>query len=269
MDDYTGGWHLNEAVNTTTDGYKESTANGYHMTGNNMTNTAVTGALSEGLGQDFDGVNDDMATSSTVNFGGATEVTFSGWFYREANWVPSHFHYMNILGGGSVYSGSNHYGFQIYERPQDASVRLEAYNGGSGRTYVASSNNSNNSWQVGQWTFISGVDDGSTFKIYVDGAEVTSGGSSPTTTPTLIAKLADDDSGESRWDGYLDEIRFTNTALSADWMSAEYNNQSSPGTFFVLGSSGPGKRKAIMVSEGEKPATCDPLTMCCHGDLVN
>ena len=35
--------------------------------------------------------------------------------------------------------------------------------------------------------------------------------------------------------GSLDEIRVSNTVRSADWIATEYNNQSSPATFYTLG----------------------------------
>jgi hypothetical protein len=36
--------------------------------------------------------------------------------------------------------------------------------------------------------------------------------------------------------GSIDEIRVSNSARSADWIAAEYNNQVSPGSFYALGS---------------------------------
>jgi len=39
----------------------------------------------------------------------------------------------------------------------------------------------------------------------------------------------------TRFKGSLDEVRLLNTALSADWIRAEYNNQSSPSTFYAMG----------------------------------
>ncbi len=39
--------------------------------------------------------------------------------------------------------------------------------------------------------------------------------------------------------GYLDEIRISSGALSADWILAEYNNQSAPGSFYAVGSQTP------------------------------
>ena len=35
--------------------------------------------------------------------------------------------------------------------------------------------------------------------------------------------------------GILDEARLSNVARSADWIATEYNNQSSPATFYALG----------------------------------
>jgi hypothetical protein len=37
----------------------------------------------------------------------------------------------------------------------------------------------------------------------------------------------------------VDEARVSNIARSADWISAEYNNQSSPNTFYTLGAQVP------------------------------
>lgn len=36
--------------------------------------------------------------------------------------------------------------------------------------------------------------------------------------------------------GGIDELRVSNTAKSADWLATEYNNQSSPSTFYTIGS---------------------------------
>jgi hypothetical protein len=37
------------------------------------------------------------------------------------------------------------------------------------------------------------------------------------------------------WNGSLDEIRISSVPRSADWITTEYNNQSSPSTFETLG----------------------------------
>jgi hypothetical protein len=35
--------------------------------------------------------------------------------------------------------------------------------------------------------------------------------------------------------GTIDEVRIANTALSSSWINTEYNNQSSPSTFYSIG----------------------------------
>jgi hypothetical protein len=37
------------------------------------------------------------------------------------------------------------------------------------------------------------------------------------------------------YDGLLDEVRISTTVRSADWVATEYNNQSSPSTFYTVG----------------------------------
>ncbi len=88
---------------------------------------------------------------------------------------------------------------------------------------------------VNTWTFLAAAFDGSNMRFYQDG----------TAYGTSAAVLGDPSAGScflggfygtgaSMFDGALDEIRFSNAARSADWLKAEYNNQSSPGTFYSL-----------------------------------
>ncbi|HET6888026.1 MAG TPA: LamG-like jellyroll fold domain-containing protein, partial [Candidatus Udaeobacter sp.] len=42
--------------------------------------------------------------------------------------------------------------------------------------------------------------------------------------------------GGSYWNGDIDEVHVSSTNRSAAWITAEYNNQSSPGTFITMGS---------------------------------
>jgi len=44
--------------------------------------------------------------------------------------------------------------------------------------------------------------------------------------------------GIQYFDGKIDDLRFSNVARDACWIKTEYNNQSSPGTFYTLGSEG-------------------------------
>ena len=74
-------------------------------------------------------------------------------------------------------------------------------------------------------------------------------GSTPTLTATYATNTLPTSLG---WDtlggaltaidyfsGQLDEVRFSNTVRSTSWITAEYNNQDSPSTFFTLGTETP------------------------------
>ncbi len=67
------------------------------------------------------------------------------------------------------------------------------------------------------------------------------------------------------WDGLLDEVRVSSIARSADWITAEYNNQLTPSTFYALGT-----QTAFIASAGnfsgaaEAAASFTPSTINTH-----
>jgi MSHA biogenesis protein MshQ len=74
-------------------------------------------------------------------------------------------------------------------------------------------------------------------KLYTDGSE-----SSYTSAPgTLSGVVSIPDlyvgrglrDGSGLWEGIIDEVRLAATALTADRIATEYNNQSSPSTFYI------------------------------------
>jgi len=89
----------------------------------------------------------------------------------------------------------------------------------------------------GVWTYLVATYDGSTIKLYVNNnAALTTATTQTLNTNNAGARIS------ARWDvtgsnvsGVLDEIRLSNVARSADWILAEYNNQSSPSTFYSIG----------------------------------
>ncbi len=99
-----------------------------------------------------------------------------------------------------------------------------------------------NTYNDGNWHYVVGTYSGSggthASVIYVDGA---SAGTSTTTltlngTPTQIRAfgLCNDTGSSFQFVGDLDELRIYSVELSADWITAEYNNQNSPSTFYTL-----------------------------------
>jgi archaellum component FlaF (FlaF/FlaG flagellin family) len=93
-------------------------------------------------------------------------------------------------------------------------------------------NNTNVSTSIDtNWHYVTLTYDGTDIKIYKDGAfqaNTSRTGSIPTSTDTL-------ELGRNL-SGWLDEIRVSSTARSANWINTTYANQNSPSTFYSLGS---------------------------------
>lgn len=66
-----------------------------------------------------------------------------------------------------------------------------------------------------------------------DGTGAANGNLNTTATLTDVGK--DPQNAGRFWNGGLDEIRVSDIARTADWITTEYNNQSAPGTFETLG----------------------------------
>ena len=118
----------------------------------------------------------------------------------------------------SSQSGSNTFSFDM------GSSSLAIFHANSG---ITSNDN--------VWHFIVGTYDGSNLRIYVDGSL------KATTAQTGLLFyyssgqfwIGNDPSTEYPI-GSIDEVRVLSVANSASWITAEYNNQSSPSTFYTL-----------------------------------
>lgn len=88
-----------------------------------------------------------------------------------------------------------------------------------------------------------------TIDVYKNGQFVESLGSGLTASihnNTAEFRIGEDYSVDDNYSGMLDEVRASNVARSAEWISTEYNNQFSPSTFYTL------------ATEGTQYSTSDP-----------
>lgn len=161
-------------------------------------------------------------------------ITVSSWVYRTAGTRRS-------IVGRYPTTGNNQWQLDM---SQTSNGRISAGiidSAGSG--FYSAINNGNsltlNTWKHAAFTWGKNSDSGS-IKIYVDGIEVNA---------TFGAYTGNMRSSDGRWaigqkeslstdlfQGNQVEVRLANVRRSEDWLLAETNNQSSPGTFYSLGS---------------------------------
>jgi len=216
---YKAVYHLQETANTDADGYKDSTSNVKHDTGVSMSESAGTGKLA-GKATSLDGTDDNIGGPTLSSVQTTVEAWFDADDQTNAGIVSTERsgEYLDYFLG---YSGSSFYWLQS----------------GSGHT----------SWDTNvqiappsasTYHFVAGINDGSFGRLYLDGSEVGTADSTPTTTTGTLAsrigygRVA---STDVYFDGRVDEVRISSIGRVSTWISTEHNNQSSPSTFYTVG----------------------------------
>lgn len=85
----------------------------------------------------------------------------------------------------------------------------------------------------GNWHFITGTYDGTTYKIYFDGSFQATSTGTPGSINSTALYVGRDPAGFNQVVGTMDEVRISNIPLTSSWVATEYNNQSNPSTFFT------------------------------------
>ena len=106
------------------------------------------------------------------------------------------------------------------------------------------------------WRSLSGVHDGTTFRIYTDGVAAGTG-TAPATLPAgadnfMIGRMHDTYS----FIGRIDEVRVSSVARTADWIATEHANQSNPAGFYLVDglAPSPALRPAVGTLQINSPA---------------
>ncbi len=233
---YGGVWHLRE----TTGGagaIKDSTSNANHGTDGNSPALGAPGKLAGAI--EFDGVNDDVVIGdySALEFTNGTQGAVS--FWMKVNAYPT-------LGDGIIvdkYDSSVGYGGYFFRmKDVDTDGTLDDL-----RLFVHGTANCNGcgagpnllNVPLGQWLHVVSTIDliaGST-GFYVDGSLVMNeAGIYGELVSANALTLARASGGSfAFFSGAIDEVRVSNVARSAAWITTEYNNQNSPSTFYSVG----------------------------------
>jgi hypothetical protein len=92
---------------------------------------------------------------------------------------------------------------------------------------------------AGAWYHVVMVRSAGTVSFYVNGAPTANTNGSAPNTPTAHFTIGNQLDSLNRsyryFNGIIDDVRISIAARSADWIKTEYNNQSSPGTFYGVG----------------------------------
>jgi len=205
---YKGVWHLS---NGTTLNANDSTSN--------ANNGSVGGSISAATGKvdgaaSSPGTTGNVITTPNSITADTSPFTYSFWF--------------NSAGGGvAAFRGQDGFGNGWSAEVQVGSnIAFNIVN--SSPTQINLSSNA--AITAGTWYYVTAVwTPGLGMKLYVNGTldNSNTNNSSTLRSSTKGVQLSD------AFNGLLDEVEISNTARSASWITTEYNNQSSPGTFAV------------------------------------
>ncbi len=186
--------------------------------------------------------------------GSNTVLTIAGWFWNDDLTTTSK---DSPIGTDGVASGSI---FVVYCGHVSANNTLQLQytsNGFSDRQRLASTAFT---IPLSTWyhaVFVLDLGTPANSAVYANGAAVTSALAPIGTPPTVLATLPGNNplllagyGGGDGWTGNLDEVHFSNSVPSAAWVLTEYNNQSSPSTFYALGTETGGATGGMLINPG-------------------
>jgi hypothetical protein len=229
---HTGVWHLNEetAGTGTASVYRDATGNAYHGT-DMISSTGRTGVV--GWGHQFDATDDyiNLVAGNTLMPNTSTPVTLSAWF-SSSSFIANGSRIFGMpksdsttaLGLATVSSSGN---------------RLDAFlNGSSNKGYTTLSTST---WYHSALSW-----DGTTFRLYVNGTQDSSYVSVMAAATAATARIGIRTTNNLLpFDGYLDEVRFSLAARTADWIKLEYETQRRSSNLFWNNRVGPNNNAVL------------------------
>ncbi|HNY39483.1 MAG TPA: DUF2341 domain-containing protein [Bryobacteraceae bacterium] len=211
---FQGVWHLGETSGTT---LADSTSNGRTLTKYDASNPAsATGKVGKGI--QGDGTNDSATLSTNISMG--TSITVQAWINH-----PS----ATYSGGAIRNTSSNalaYFGTYCSDSTTDSAKRIVEYKAGWSEW----------SWPgmtLGQWVLVCVTAGNPSKKAYVNGSQL---GSTITDANDRSFSVGTLSIGTTGWD----ELRISSVIRSDSWLTADYNSQNSPSTFYTVGAADSG-----------------------------
>jgi hypothetical protein len=207
---YVGVWNLPDG---TTLSALDSTSNNGDGTITGC--TAISTMVGDG-GASFNGTTDKIVVpdSSPLDLAGTGNCTWSFQIIPTASAAAKELLQKESGGGWAIYIDTN---------------KIWYYIGGGGSATTTLTN--------GVLYWITVVKDTTTMRFYLNGStDGTAAVGASISATTLDLGIGNNAAGSNGFDGSLGNIKISNVGRSADWITTEYNNESSPSTFYSIGS---------------------------------
>lgn len=181
---------------------------------------------------DFDGSTDYLSTADDAAFDGLSNFSLEFWFNADA--TDDDRQPVTKWGATTATNQS----WRVITA--GSKITLQIGNGTTSGSITPSSTFSTGTWYYVAFTYNSGASAGSRGKVYINGVDVTS---SDTTPSSMLAgsaefRIGTRDGGPGAaayWNGRVDEVRLSNSTRSAAEIDAYYNPVAAGGNAFFMG----------------------------------
>lgn len=221
--DYTVVWH---GVDATTSTALDSTGNG--LDGNKRAADAPISQTSGLWGNEFNYAGTDYICEQNAVFDTTSQqFTAQTWFKLSALPTGTDSFGLFVINSG-LNDGTRDKQIQVTYQGR---ILFQTYDGSvdisqTGTSYVS----------AGTYYMAHGVFNGSNVQLFANGSAQTAASTTTTFNHTNAGLQVSDQIGNTKYvTGVSKEIRRRPSALSANWITTEYNNQNSPSTFYSTG----------------------------------
>ena len=229
---FKGVWHMNQVSAS------DSTVNANNGTaGSGITEISsgkIDGADSftnPGLSTEYSGTPSyyiDCGNGSSLDFSASGSYTWEAWIYvNAASSGPR-----GLFGKTSNSSGSWSGGYDIFVKTNGNAVTIQDPGNSNSQAYSGALSGDT-------WHHIAVAYNSKSASTYVDGALSSSGTlssmSDDTSSNVYIGFRRSKSNGAGLFNGSIDEVKYSSTLRSADWILTEYRNQNNPSAFYAVG----------------------------------
>lgn len=236
---YAGVWHLQEDPGGTAPQMLDGTSHGRHGTANGTMTIANSVIGKMGRALSFDEVNDHVRIPDFLY---GQELTVSFWFnLPEVN--GNSYQYLFSHGPWATQNSLN-----VYMGEDNITIPAEIPNRQMLKSNYRDNNDANNfdvldagnTFVDGNWHYYCiRIQDFGGATVYIDGTAIVNytvwGANSFDPVTDIFLGGREDLHAQRFFGGLLDEARISSAWRSSNWISTEYNNQQSPGSFISAG----------------------------------